>query len=159
MGQTEERSRPSKPLLRAVVGDVLRRTRTSQGRTLAEVAKASGVSMPYLSELERGRKEASSEVLSAVCDGLRITLSDLVTEVSRELLDRRGPQASVVSLEAFRTRRAPATTADSERGPRAAVVSLEAFRTRRVREAAAGRARHDAARRPGAWDVVLRLAA
>lgn len=103
-----EREGRSRPLLRKIVGDVLRRTRVRQGRTLAEVARASQVSMPYLSELERGRKEASSEVLAAVCDGLRITLPDLLTEVRRELLDQRTPTASVapvISLDAFRARR------------------------------------------------------
>jgi transcriptional regulator with XRE-family HTH domain len=103
--------KPLKPLLRTIVGDVLRRTRVSQGRTLAEVAGASRVSMPYLSELERGRKEASSEVLAAVCEGLQITLSDLVTEVRRDLLGGRTPQASVapvISLDAYRGRRRPA---------------------------------------------------
>jgi transcriptional regulator with XRE-family HTH domain len=92
-----------------VVGGVLRRTRIRQGRTLAEVAKAAGISIPYLSELERGRKEASSEVLAAVCEGLRITLSELVTEVGREIrvgdLDGQTPRASVISLDAFRTDR------------------------------------------------------
>ena len=107
MGEQAERTRPPKPLLRTVVGDVLRRTRVSQGRTLAEVARASRVSMPYLSELERGRKEASSEVLAAVCDGLQITLSDLLTEV-RSRLDGRAAQVSVapvISLDAYRARR------------------------------------------------------
>ena len=59
-----------RPLLRTMVGDVLRRTRQAQGRTLADVARAARVSVPYLSELERGRKEASSEVLAAICDAL-----------------------------------------------------------------------------------------
>ncbi|HEY8471688.1 MAG TPA: helix-turn-helix transcriptional regulator [Natronosporangium sp.] len=116
-GQTRERirdgvrestrTRPA-PLLRTVVGDVLRRTRQRQGRTLAEVAQASRVSMPYLSEVERGRKEASSEVLAAVCAGLRITLSDLLTEVRRELHNRSTPQVSVapvIPLAAYRARR------------------------------------------------------
>jgi transcriptional regulator with XRE-family HTH domain len=109
MSQREGRSRP---LLRKIVGEVLRRTRVRQGRTLAEVARASQVSMPYLSELERGRKEASSEVLAAVCDGLQITLSELLTEVHRELIDERTPQVSVapvISLEAYRARRTPRT--------------------------------------------------
>ncbi len=60
----------SRPLLRTMLGDVLRRTRLEQGRTLADVARSARVSMPYLSEVERGRKEASSEVLrsgDAVC--------------------------------------------------------------------------------------------
>jgi transcriptional regulator with XRE-family HTH domain len=107
----EERSGP---LLRTIFGAVLRRTRVRQGRTLAEVARAARVSMPYLSELERGRKEASSEVLAAVCDALRITLSDLLTEVRRDLIDERTPRASVISLDAFRAHRAGrATNAES----------------------------------------------
>ena len=73
----------SRPLLRTLVGEVLRRTRLEQGRTLADVARAARVSMPYLSEVERGRKEASSEVLAAVCDALRIELSDLLAEVGQ----------------------------------------------------------------------------
>jgi transcriptional regulator with XRE-family HTH domain len=81
--------RPSRPLLRTLLGDVLRRKRLGQRRTLADVARHARVSVPYLSEVERGRKEASSEVLAAVCDALRIDLSDLVAEVGRELADRR----------------------------------------------------------------------
>jgi transcriptional regulator with XRE-family HTH domain len=80
------------PLLRTMVGDVLRRTRLEQGRTLAGVARAARVSMPYLSELERGRKEASSEVLAAICAALRLDLSDLLAEVGRDLADQRPAQ-------------------------------------------------------------------
>jgi transcriptional regulator with XRE-family HTH domain len=69
------------PLLRDLIGAVLRRRRLSQGRTLREVAGAAQVSMPYLSELERGRKEASSEVLAAICRALGITLDELLDEV------------------------------------------------------------------------------
>src|ERR1700759_3631391 len=78
-----------KPLLRTLLGDVLRRARHGQRRTLADVARAARVSMPYLSELERGRKEASSEVLAAVCDALRVELSDVLAEVGRELAAER----------------------------------------------------------------------
>jgi len=88
--------------MRTMLGDVLRRTRREQGRTLADVARAAKVSMPYLSEVERGRKEASSEVLAAICDALRIELSDVLVEVGHELVGRR---AQVVRLEAVRGRR------------------------------------------------------
>lgn len=104
LGPSDRRPRP---LLRAVLGDVLRRTRRRQGRTLADVADAAKVSMPYLSELERGRKEASSEVLAAVCDALRIELSDVLAEVRRDLVDDRAQRAAVVRLDAVRARRAP----------------------------------------------------
>ena len=62
-------------LLREVIGDVLRRARIDQGRTLREVSDAARVSLGYLSEVERGRKEASSELLSAICGALDVPLS------------------------------------------------------------------------------------
>jgi transcriptional regulator with XRE-family HTH domain len=106
--------RRPRPLLRTTLGDVLRRTRLEQRRTLADVARAAKVSMPYLSEIERGRKEASSEVLGAVCDALRIELSDLLAQAGRELVDRRAPvvpqnvvRLDLVRLEAIRGRRGP----------------------------------------------------
>jgi transcriptional regulator with XRE-family HTH domain len=101
-----EREQRSRPLLRTMLGDVLRRARLEQRRTLADVARSARVSMPYLSELERGRKEASSEVLAAICDALRIELSDVLAEVGRNLADDRACRASVVRLEAIRSRRA-----------------------------------------------------
>ena len=93
------RGRRPRPLLRTLVGDVLRRNRLGQRRTLADVARHARVSMPYLSEVERGRKEASSEVLAAVCDALRIDLSDVLAEVGRDLVKDRAP---VVRMEAVR---------------------------------------------------------
>ena len=81
----------TRPLLRTVVGEVLRRRRLEQRRTLAEVAKEACVSVQYLSEVERGRKEPSSEVLAAVCDSLRIDLPDLLAEVRRDLTYDRAP--------------------------------------------------------------------
>jgi transcriptional regulator with XRE-family HTH domain len=94
--------RRSRPLLRTTLGDVLRRTRLEQRRTLADVARAARVSMPYLSELERGRKEASSEVLAAICDALRIELSDLLAEAGRILVDDRARRAPIIALDAIR---------------------------------------------------------
>ncbi|WP_084504183.1 helix-turn-helix transcriptional regulator [Actinoplanes sp. N902-109] len=73
-------------LLRVAIGAVLRRLRHRQGRTLQDVADAAGVSLPYLSEIERGRKEASSEVLAGICRALGIGLPDLLDEVRHELL-------------------------------------------------------------------------
>jgi transcriptional regulator with XRE-family HTH domain len=83
-----------------MIGDVLRRTRRAQGRTLADVSRAARVSVPYLSELERGRKEASSEVLAAICDALRIDLSELLAGVGRELAGERA--ATVIRLDSVR---------------------------------------------------------
>ncbi|MEU3452085.1 helix-turn-helix transcriptional regulator [Micromonospora sp. NPDC006766] len=95
-------------LLRRVIGGVLRRIRLRQGRTLREVAQAAGVSLPYLSEVERGRKEASSEVLAAICRALGIHLSDLLEEARDELrqAERRAPVTS--GPELARLERAPA---------------------------------------------------
>jgi len=90
-----------RPLLRTLVGRVLRRTRLEQRRTLAEVARDACVSVQYLSEVERGRKEPSSEVLAAVCASLRIELSDLLAEVGRDLVKDRAP---ILRLEAARRR-------------------------------------------------------
>jgi transcriptional regulator with XRE-family HTH domain len=75
----------TRPLLRTTLGDVLRRHRLGQGRTLADVAKAARISMQYLSELERGRKEASSEIIAAICDALEVDLPEVLAEVGREL--------------------------------------------------------------------------
>ena len=85
-----QRPRPlrPRPLLRTTLGEVLRRTRQEQHRTLADVARAAKGSMPYLSEVERGRKEASSEVLAAICDALHVELADVLLEVGRDLVDR-----------------------------------------------------------------------
>jgi transcriptional regulator with XRE-family HTH domain len=76
-------SKPS--LLREVIGDVLRRARTTQRRTLREVSDAARVSLGYLSEVERGRKEASSELLNAICDALDVPLSELLVDAGEQL--------------------------------------------------------------------------
>ncbi|MFI0820271.1 helix-turn-helix domain-containing protein [Streptomyces sp. NPDC021098] len=72
-------------LLRRLLGDVLRRQRQRQGRTLREVSSSARVSLGYLSEVERGQKEASSELLSAICDALDVRMSQVMREVSDEL--------------------------------------------------------------------------
>jgi transcriptional regulator with XRE-family HTH domain len=69
-------------LLRRVIGDALRSRRQAQHRTLREVSTAANVSLGYLSEIERGQKEASSELLAAICDALGARLSELLREVS-----------------------------------------------------------------------------
>ena len=74
-------------LLREALGDSLRRTRVAQSRTLREVSNTARVSLGYLSEVERGRKEASSELLAAICDALAVPLSDVMSDVSVTLSD------------------------------------------------------------------------
>lgn len=69
-------------LLRHHIGDVLRGIRQRQGRTLREVSAGARVSLGYLSEVERGQKEASSELLGAICSALDVPLSVVLREVS-----------------------------------------------------------------------------
>ena len=72
-------------LFRRLLGDVLRRHRQAQGRTLRDVASAARISLGYLSEVERGRKEASSELLASLCAALDISLADVLREVGDEI--------------------------------------------------------------------------
>lgn len=72
-------------LLRQLLGDVLRQLRLRQGRTLREVSAAARVSLGYLSEVERGQKEASSELLASICKALGVPLSHVLREVSDQL--------------------------------------------------------------------------
>lgn len=74
------------PVLRQVVGDTLRALRMRQRRTLREVSSSARVSLGYLSEVERGQKEPSSELLAAICSALDVELSELFAQVSQTLL-------------------------------------------------------------------------
>lgn len=94
------------------MGEALRRIRREQGRTLADVADAARISMPYLSELERGRKEASSEILAALCDALSVDLSDLLADVGRSAVEGRD-RAPVVRLESIRVASRPSRPSGS----------------------------------------------
>ncbi|ROS77165.1 helix-turn-helix domain-containing protein [Cellulomonas sp. PhB143] len=69
-------------VLRREIGDVLRDARQRQGRTLREVSSDARVSLGYLSEVERGQKEASSELLASICDALTVPMSSVLREVS-----------------------------------------------------------------------------
>ena len=72
-------------VLRTLLGEALRETRLRQRRTLREVSGAARVSLGYLSEVERGQKEASSELLASICRALGVRLSDVLREVSDTL--------------------------------------------------------------------------
>lgn len=72
-------------VLRSLLGDTLRDTRMRQQRTLREVSTVAKVSLGYLSEVERGQKEASSELLASICHALGVRLSDVLRQVSEEL--------------------------------------------------------------------------
>jgi transcriptional regulator with XRE-family HTH domain len=77
---------PARPmLLRELIGESLREERVAQGRTLREVSKVAQVSLGYLSEVERGQKEASSELLAAMCAALDLPLSVVLNLVSEKL--------------------------------------------------------------------------
>jgi transcriptional regulator with XRE-family HTH domain len=69
-------------LFRRLLGEVLRSRRMEQGRTLRQLCGEARVSLGYMSEIERGQKEASSELLSAICAALDLPLSELLSEVS-----------------------------------------------------------------------------
>jgi transcriptional regulator with XRE-family HTH domain len=74
-------------LLRQEIGDVLRDARREQGRTLREVSSVARVSLGYLSEVERGQKEASSELLASICGALDVPLSSVLHLVSRRFAE------------------------------------------------------------------------
>lgn len=84
-------------LVRHALGEVLRRHRTAQGRTLRDVADAARVSLGYLSEIERGQKEPSSELLSAVSDALGVPLSAVLAETGEGV---RAKESTAAALEA-----------------------------------------------------------
>lgn len=77
--------RSQEPLWRDMVGDRLRSFRHERGETLADVATRAGISVQYLSEIERGRKEPSSEMIAAVVGALDLTLNDLTLAVAESL--------------------------------------------------------------------------
>jgi transcriptional regulator with XRE-family HTH domain len=87
-------------LLRRVIGDALRARRQAQHRTLREVSTAANVSLGYLSEIERGQKEASSELLAAICDALGARLSELLREVSSTVATAEQVDGVLVPAEA-----------------------------------------------------------
>lgn len=83
-------------LLREALGDSLRRTRVAQSRTLREVSNTARVSLGYLSEVERGRKEASSELLAAICEALAVPLADVMSDVSECLSESTAAEKRTV---------------------------------------------------------------
>ncbi|OLT17190.1 transcriptional regulator [Serinicoccus sp. CNJ-927] len=107
-------------LLRRELGDALRETRQTQGRTLREVSSSASCSLGYLSEIERGEKEASSELLASICRALDVPLSEMLSTVADRvsLTETAEAQMTTVLTEGL------ATTIDTRRMPRRdAVVS------------------------------------
>lgn len=87
-------------LLREAIGDSLRRARLAQSRTLREVSTSARVSLGYLSEVERGRKEASSELLAAICEALDVPLSRVLWDVSTAIAGEGVSPAPAVATTA-----------------------------------------------------------
>lgn len=87
------------PALRSLLGEVLREERLDQDRTLADVARDAAISLPYLSEIERGRKEVSSDLLGAVCRALEVPLVE-VLERCADRLRARAQGGSGIQLRA-----------------------------------------------------------
>ena len=83
-------------LLRTYLGSTLRNARVAQGRTLRDVAKSARVSLGYLSEVERGQKEASSELIVAICTALDLTLSTVLFDVATQVQSHEIPALTVV---------------------------------------------------------------
>lgn len=115
-GDPAEFGTTPEPLLRDLVGKILRRARTAQRRTLSDVAVEARVSTAYLSEVERGRKEASSEVLAAVCAALGMRLADLI--------ERAWADLALATARADDERRLRVLSARARRG-RAGFVAAE----------------------------------
>jgi transcriptional regulator with XRE-family HTH domain len=91
-------------LFRRLLGDVLRAQRMQRGMTLREVSAEARVSLGYISEIERGQKEASSELLASLCTALEVPLSDVLREVSDAVaLEEAALVATPISV-ASRTR-------------------------------------------------------
>ena len=103
-------------LVRQEIGDVLRDFRLQKGRTLRQVASKASVALGYLSEVERGQKEASSEILASVADALDTPISVIMREVGDRLSVLEALQAGV-----------PVTTVTSERAPRVQRISAPDF--------------------------------
>ena len=94
---------PVKPVLvRELIGESLREERVAQGKTLREVSKGARVSLGYLSEVERGQKEASSELLASICSALDLPLSTVLSVVSDKMIVHEQISARVTTLPTVR---------------------------------------------------------
>lgn len=85
-------------LVRRLLGDVLRQERLRQGRTLRDVSARARVSLGYISEIERGQKEASSECLAAICNALGVPLSVVMADLSGEIAREEAAYTKVAAL-------------------------------------------------------------
>jgi transcriptional regulator with XRE-family HTH domain len=108
------------PVLRQVVGETLRGLRMRQRRTLREISADARVSLGYLSEVERGQKEASSELLAAICGALDVELSELFQQVSAVLRreEKMALVGRVASIPGTGSARISAAPDGEDTGPR-----------------------------------------
>jgi transcriptional regulator with XRE-family HTH domain len=97
-------------LFRRLLGDVLRSHRMRQGRTLRQLSGDARVSLGYMSEIERGQKEASSELLASICSALDVPLSEILSEVSDAVAMEEAAMA--LRLERVELGSVPITTED-----------------------------------------------
>ncbi len=118
-------------LLREAIGESLRRARIAQGRTLREVSSSARVSLGYLSEVERGRKEASSELLAAICQALDLPLSQVLSDVSSTMAEADFA-ASGAQREPAAAERATVPAAEPAKVPAASAFGRIAGETRIV---------------------------
>jgi transcriptional regulator with XRE-family HTH domain len=118
-------------LLRKVIGDVLRARRQAQQRTLREVSTAANVSLGYLSEIERGHKEASSELLAAICEALGTGLSEVLSDVAATLAlaEQMADVASAVTAESALSPAPEPAMSDAGRGGDAATGAENSLAT------------------------------
>jgi transcriptional regulator with XRE-family HTH domain len=86
------------PLWRQVLGSRLRALRTDRDETLAQTAERAGISPQYLSEVERGRKEPSSEMIAALAGSLGLTVADLMAGAAEDLRRAVGALAAVTTI-------------------------------------------------------------
>ncbi|MBF6212626.1 helix-turn-helix transcriptional regulator [Nocardia puris] len=121
-------------LLREAIGDSLRRARLAQHRTLREVSTSARVSLGYLSEVERGRKEASSELLAAICAALDVPLSRVLWDVSTVMAGADGPPVEEAAAVPEAERSEAPAPAEAAGEPAAATMSAGADARHRIAE-------------------------
>ncbi|MDQ3615437.1 MAG: helix-turn-helix domain-containing protein [Actinomycetota bacterium] len=110
-------------LFRRLLGEVLRTQRMRQGRTLREVSADARVSLGYISEVERGQKEASSELLASICSALEVPLSTIIAEVSDAVAAEEAALAAPATLKPVTIRSTIRSAGTSTSSPTGGVVA------------------------------------
>ena len=111
------------PLLRELIGALLRRERRRQGRTLAQVAGTAGISMQHLSDMERGRKDPSSEVLAAVTGALGLGMGTFLGRLHELVAEQAAPGPRVLDLTVARPSTLHRSAATEHRRARTAAAT------------------------------------